>query len=263
GGCQWQMLPYHKQIEYKQQQVIDNLQRIGKIALPAVETIAGAPQDRFYRNKLEYTFSTREYSPVPPPRRNRDASGAWEPAPVQPPDNVLGFHARGFFDKIVNIEKCWLQEDLTNQLRNSIRAFAHANNFSFYDFREHRGMLRNLQVRLCTTGEVMINLVLGGDNEKRRKEILECIDSEFPQLTTIVYTINLKNNDSIFDLEPVIYKGKGYVVEKLEEFRFKIGPKSFFQTNTKQAETRYSITREFAELDGTQVVYDLYCGTGS
>ncbi|MBA2746500.1 MAG: 23S rRNA (uracil(1939)-C(5))-methyltransferase RlmD [Flavisolibacter sp.] len=263
GGCQWQMLPYQKQLQYKQQQVLDNLTRIGKIDLPQMEPIAGAPQDRFYRNKLEYTFSTKEYTAVAPPRKIRTEEGLTIMPEKPPPANVLGFHARGFFDKIVNIEKCWLQEDLTNHLRNSIREFALANHFSFYDFREHRGMLRNLQVRLCTTGEVMVNLVLGEDHEKRRNRILEFIDQQFPELTTLLYTINLKKNDSLFDLDPIVYKGKGFVIEQLEDFRFKIGPKSFFQTNTKQAEKLYSITREYAELDGSQVVYDLYCGTGS
>jgi 23S rRNA (uracil1939-C5)-methyltransferase len=264
GGCQWQMLPYAKQLEYKQQQVWDNLSRIGKIALPEMLPIAGAPEDRFYRNKLEYTFSTKEYTADAPPPRAMSKPG--EPPIIktrQPPSNVLGFHARGFFDKIVNIEKCWLQEDLTNQIRNSVRQFAYDNNFSFYDFREHQGMLRNLQVRICTTGEVMVNLVLGEDHEKRRNRILDFIASSFPAITTLLYTINLKWNDSIFDLEPRVYKGKGYVIEQLENFRFKIGPKSFFQTNTRQAEQLYRITRDFAELDGSQVVYDLYCGTGS
>jgi 23S rRNA (uracil1939-C5)-methyltransferase len=264
GGCQWQMLPYAKQLEYKQQQVWDNLTRIGKIPLPAMLPIAGAPEDRFYRNKLEYTFSTKEYTADAPPPREKSKPG--EPPIIkvrQPPSNVLGFHARGFFDKIVNIEKCWLQDDLTNQIRNAVRQFAWENNFSFYDFREHQGMLRNLQVRICTTGEVMVNLVFGEDHEKRRNRILEFITTTFPGITTLLYTINLKWNDSIFDLEPQVYMGKGHVIEQLDHFRFKIGPKSFFQTNTKQAENLYRITREFAELDGSQVVYDLYCGTGS
>jgi 23S rRNA (uracil1939-C5)-methyltransferase len=264
GGCQWQMLPYHKQLEYKQQQVLDNLTRIGKVALPEMLPIAGADRDKFYRNKLEYTFSTKEYTADAPPPRQKSLPGEMPVVrQIAPPANVLGFHARGFFDKIVNIEKCWLQEDLTNQLRNSIRRFAHENGFSFYDFREHQGMLRNLQVRLCNSGEVMVNLVLGENNEKRRNKILEFIDRSFPQLTTLLYTINLKWNDSLHDQEPVVYKGKGFVVENLEEFSFKIGPKSFFQTNTSQAEKLYRITRDFAELNGSQVVYDLYCGTGS
>jgi 23S rRNA (uracil1939-C5)-methyltransferase len=254
GGCQWQMLPYDKQLAYKQQQVFDNLSRIGKIALPGMLPIAGAVEDRFYRNKLEYTFSTKEFLP----------NGSFDKMDKDKNfRKVLGFHAKGFFDKIVHIEKCWLQPEPTNQLRNAIYAFAINLGYSFYDYREHKGLLRNLQVRICTTGEVMVNLIFGEDNEKKRNALLEFIVEQFPSVTSLLYTINLKKNDSLQDLEPVTYSGKGYVIEKLEEFQFKIGPKSFFQTNTKQAEQLYRITREFAELDGSQVLYDLYCGTGS
>lgn len=254
GGCQWQMLPYSKQLEYKHQQVFDNLSRIGKVALPDFQPILGAGEDKFYRNKLEYTFSTKEYLPAGSfDREDKERSIR----------NVLGFHAKGFFDKVVDIQKCWLQHEPTNEIRNSIRDYALAKNFSFYDIREHRGMLRTMQVRLCTTGELMVNMVFGEDKEKPRKELLDFIMERFPQITTLLYTINLKKNDSLFDLEPIVYHGKGYVIETLEDFQFKIGPKSFFQTNTKQAEQLYRITREFAELDGSQTVYDLYCGTGS
>ena len=254
GGCQWQNLPYAKQLQYKQQQVFDNLTRIGKIQLPPFLPIIGAEEDKFYRNKLEYTFSTKEYLP----------EGSFDKTDKEKSlNNVLGFHARGFFDKIVNIEKCWLQPEPNNNLRNALRRFACEKGYSFYDYREHKGLLRNLQFRICTTGEVMVNVVFGEDDEESRNEILQFIDQNFPGITTLLYTVNLKWNDSIFDLEPVAYKGKGYVVEQLEEFRFKIGPKSFFQTNTRQGERLYQVTREFAELDGSQVLYDLYCGTGS
>jgi 23S rRNA (uracil1939-C5)-methyltransferase len=254
GGCQWQMLPYEKQLQYKHQQVYDNLTRIGKVALPPFLPILGAEADKFYRNKLEYTFSTKEYLPEGSFDRN-DKEKSFNP--------VLGFHARGFFDKIVNIETCWLQPEPTNSLRNALRQFAHEKGYRFYDYREHKGLLRNLQLRICTTGEVMVNLVFGEDDKKAREEMLQFIHTSFPGITTLLYTVNTKMNDSIFDLEPVVYKGKGYVVEQLEDFRFKIGPKSFFQTNTKQGERLYQITREFAELDGSQILYDLYCGTGS
>jgi 23S rRNA (uracil1939-C5)-methyltransferase len=254
GGCQWQMLPYQKQLQYKHQQVLDNLTRIGKISLPEFLPIVGADEDKFYRNKLEYTFSTKEYLP----------DGSFDKADRERSfRNVLGFHAKGFFDKIVNIEKCWLQTEPTNELRNAIRAFAWEQGYSFYDFREHKGLLRNLQMRICTTGEVMVNVVFGEDNEKKRKALLQFIDQQFSQITTLLYTVNLKWNDSLHDQEPIVYKGKGYVIERLEEFSFKIGPKSFFQTNTKQGEKLYQITRDFAELNGSQVLYDLYCGTGS
>jgi len=254
GGCQWQMLPYQKQLQYKQQQVIDNLTRIGKIELPDALPIAGAGEDKFYRNKLEYTFSTKEYIP----------NGKFDKADKEKSlRNVLGFHAKGFFDKVVNIEKCWLQPQPNNEIRNGLREFAWQKKMSFYDYREHKGFLRNLQLRICTTGEVMVNVVFGQDDEEKRVEVLDFLKQQFPQITTLVYTINLKKNDSLSDLEPVSYFGKGYVIERLEDFRFKIGPKSFFQTNTKQAEKLYQITRAFAGLDGSQTLYDLYCGTGS
>lgn len=276
GGCQWQMLPYKKQLQYKHQQVYDNLTRIGKVQLPPFFPIVGAEEDKFYRNKLEYTFSTKEFTAAPPLKEGlvpdpspeeREARAQSLASPVlgggRGVAGVLGFHARGFFDKVVQIEKCWLQPEPTNALRNALRQFACEKGYSFYDYREHRGLLRNLQVRVCTTGEVMVNIVFGEDDQEVRDEILQFVDKTFPEITTILYTINLKMNDSIFDLDPVVYKGKGYVVEQLEDFSFKIGPKSFFQTNTKQGEKLYRVTRDFAELDGSQVLYDLYCGTGS
>jgi 23S rRNA (uracil1939-C5)-methyltransferase len=254
GGCQWQMLPYEKQLVYKQQQVFDNLTRIGKIPLPEMMPIAGASKDRFYRNKLEYTFSTKEYLPAGSFDKTDRDRGL---------NDVLGFHARGFFDKVVHIQKCWLQPEPNNALRNSIRQFALENGLSFYDYREHRGFLRNLQFRICTTGEVMVNVIFGEDDLKKREALMDFIRISFPGITSLVYTVNTKKNDSIFDLEPVTYQGPGFVMEQLEDFRFKIGPKSFFQTNTLQAEALYRITRDFAELSGTEILYDLYCGTGS
>ena len=283
GGCQWQMLPYEKQLAYKQKQVYDNLTRIGKIDLPAFSPIIGAPEDKFYRNKLEYSFSTKEYFPAPPTPQRGDLASAqpllsretsyagnyhnFETDLQQTPGIVhrgaLGFHPKGFFDKIVDIKKCWLQIDLTNAIRNAIRRYAFEENISFYDIRGHRGILRTMQVRICTTGEVMVNIVFGDDDEKKRMALLQYLKELFPQITTLLFTINPKKNDSMHDLEPQVYWGKGYVLEQLEELRFKIGPKSFFQTNTKQAERLYKVTRSFAELDGNQTLYDLYCGTGS
>jgi 23S rRNA (uracil1939-C5)-methyltransferase len=251
GGCQWQMLPYDKQLQYKHQQVFDNLTRIGKVQLPEFLPILGASADKFYRNKLEYTFSTKEFTPDRLTPTDGDRPG------------VLGFHARGFFDKVVQVEKCWLQPEPTNEIRNSIRSFALENQYSFYNYREHVGLLRNLLIRICTTGEVMVNIIFGEDDPVKRKRLLEFTQERFPSITTLLYTINLKKNDSLSDLEPVVYAGPGYVVEQLGHFRFKIGPKSFFQTNSRQGEKLYEVTRDFAELDGSQVVYDLYCGTGS
>ncbi|MBD0331757.1 MAG: 23S rRNA (uracil(1939)-C(5))-methyltransferase RlmD [Chitinophagaceae bacterium] len=251
GGCKWQMLPYERQLTYKQQQVYETLKRIGKIKLPDLLPIAGAEETKFYRNKLEYTFSTKEFTPQPPTGLPLEQKG------------VLGFHPQGFFDKVVDIDKCWLQPEPTNTLRNIIRTFAQRNNFSFYNQREHRGLLRTMQVRICTTGEIMVNIVFGENDKQKQEQLLSFIKREFPQITALLYTINSKWNDSLNDLEPVTYSGNGYVIERLEDFEFKIGPKSFFQTNTKQAERLYRITREFAELNGSSIVYDLYCGTGS
>jgi 23S rRNA (uracil1939-C5)-methyltransferase len=255
GGCQWQMLPYEKQLHYKQQQVHDVLKRIGKIPLPELQPIAGAANDRFYRNKLEYTFSTKEFTPAKPAATGDALQDGFTGA--------AGFHAKGFFDKVVQIEKCWLQAEPTNAIRNFIRAYAAENGLSFYDIRRHTGLLRTMQVRLCRTGQTMVNIVLGEENEPARSKLFQNLMARFPEVTTWLYTINLKWNDAMHDLEPVVVSGNGYVVETLEDFSFKIGPKSFFQTNTEQAETLYRITRDFAELNGQQVVYDLYCGTGS
>jgi 23S rRNA (uracil1939-C5)-methyltransferase len=258
GGCQWQMLPYPLQLKYKQQQVVDNLTRIGKVFLPEIMPIIGSKEDRYYRNKLEYTFSTKEYIP----RGEFEASRFKDNIDITD-QNALGFHAKGFFDKIVNIKKCWLQPEPTNDLRNSIREFVIKKGFTFYDFRNHTGFLRNLQVRICTTGEVMVNIVVAENDLKRINELMEFVQLSFPKISTLLYTINLKKNDSLQDQQPITWSGNGYVIEKLEDFKFIIGPKSFFQTNTRQAEQLYSITREFAELNGTETVYDLYCGTGS
>lgn len=283
GGCQWQMLPYEKQLQYKQRQVRDNLQRIGKVALPEIMPILGANDTKYYRNKLEYTFGTTEFtkekpSKISPKEGLRDNQSQLigdpgiedkdkfsESMEVSPSGGFrgAGFHAKGFFDKIVDIETCYLQAEPTNKLRLAVKKFAKDNDYSFYDIRRHTGFLRNMQVRLCTTGELMVNLVLGEDDKKKRTALLEHVMRQFPSITTLVYTINTKKNDSLHGLEPVVYHGKGFVIERMEDFQFKIGPKSFFQTNTKQGEQLYKVTRDFADLTGNEIVYDLYCGTGS
>jgi 23S rRNA (uracil1939-C5)-methyltransferase len=251
GGCQWQMLPYEKQLHYKQKQVEETLKRIGKVILPEIQPIAGADETKYYRNKIEYTFGTKEFIKEKPA------------IPSSGRSRVAGFHAKGFFDKIVDIEKCYLQAEPTNALRWAVKNFAMQHDFEFYDIKNHSGFLRTMQVRICTTGEVMVNLVFGKNEEEKIKLLLDHVMEKFSSLTTLLYTINAKHNDSLHDLEPVIYHGKGYVTERIEDFQFKIGPKSFFQTNTKQAEKLYSITRDFAELTGKETLYDLYCGTGS
>ncbi|KAA2245123.1 23S rRNA (uracil(1939)-C(5))-methyltransferase RlmD [Chitinophaga agrisoli] len=253
GGCKWQMLPYSLQLEYKQQQVVDNLQRIGHLELPAMSPILGSKYSTQYRNKLEFTFSNRAYL--------TDAEIAEDG--VIPQRNALGFHVPKLFDKVLDIHTCHLQQEPVNQIRNTVKAYALEHDLPFYDIRAQQGWLRNLVVRICTTGEVMVNLVIHYEDEPARKALLDHLLATVPGITTIVYTINPKKNDSIFDLEPRIYFGKGYVEEKLEDFVFKIGPKSFFQTNTYQGVTLYQVTRDFAGLTGTEIVYDLYCGTGS
>ena len=253
GGCRWQLLPYPRQLQYKQQQVEDTLRRIGKIALPAIRPILGAPESVHYRNKMEYTFSSRRF--LLPDELHDPAVSAEQ--------RVAGFHAKGLFDKVVDIDICHLQEEPTNRLRKTVRDFGLREDLPFYDIRLHTGWLRNLQLRICTTGEIMANLVLGYEEKALTSRLADELLQQFPELTTLLCTINPKWNDSITDLEPRILFGKGYVIEKLEDFQFKIGPKSFFQTNTRQGERLYQVTREFAELSGKETVYDLYCGTGS
>ncbi len=253
GGCQWQMLPYQKQLLYKQKQVEETLKRIGKTELPELLPIIGAEEVNFYRNKLEYTFSNKRFL----------LENELKDSNITSEQNVAGFHAKGIFDKIIDIENCYLQQEPSNGIRIAVKDFAKANNYSFYDIKNHHGFMRTLQLRICTTGEVMVNIVFGHDDEEKRNRLLEFVLKKFPGITTLIYTINQKWNDSLNDLEQLTYYGKGYVIEKMEDFQFKIGPKSFFQTNTKQAEKLYHVTREFAELTGNEIVYDLYCGTGS
>lgn len=258
GGCQWQMLPYEKQLMYKQKQVSDHLSRIGRIALPPVFPIMGAAETRGYRNKMEYTFATRKFIPDAAFRKMKEEGIS--------PDNqpgAAGFHIRGFFDRVVEIDTCYLQEEPTNLIRKAVAAFGVARVLPFYDIKQQRGWLRNLFIRNTRLGELMVNLVLGYEDAANRTALLDGLLQQFPEITTLLYTINTKRNDSLYDLDPQVYSGPGFIMEKLENFQFKISPKSFFQTNSKQAEQLYRVTRDFAELDGTQVVYDLYCGTGS
>ncbi|HWB27958.1 MAG TPA: 23S rRNA (uracil(1939)-C(5))-methyltransferase RlmD [Chitinophagaceae bacterium] len=259
GGCQWQMLPYEQQLVFKQKQVADNLQRIGKIPLPAIMPIIGCNETTGYRNKMEYTFSNKRFIPAEEFRRMLQEENGQQPLH----QGFAGFHAKGVFDKVVEIDICHLQNEPTNQIRKAIAAFALQNNVQFYDARLHTGWLRNVLIRMSTTGELMVNIVLGYEDEDLRNKLLEEILRQFTGITTLLYTINTKKNDSYFDLEPQVYFGKGYILDKLEDFIFKISPKSFFQTNTRQAEKLYQVARDFAGLTGEQVLYDLYCGTGS
>lgn len=260
GGCKWQMLPYEKQLEFKSQEVEQQMKRIGKVTIPEMQPIAGAKETKYYRNKLEFTFSSKKYF-------TDEEIGALD-MPDEGPRGLpalpaLGFHVPGSFDKVIDVDECFLQAEPSNAIRNGIRAYALRQGYSFYDIRNHKGMLRNLMVRLCTTGDLMLNLVFGEDDEKARVDMMEYIKSSFHAVTALYYTINRKFNDSLGDQHPVLYHGNAFVVEQLGGLKFKVGPKSFFQTNSTQAEQLYGITKAFAELKGTEIVYDLYCGTGS
>jgi 23S rRNA (uracil1939-C5)-methyltransferase len=252
GGCKWQSLPYEQQLHYKQREVEQNLLRLSKVPLPPMQPIIGSAKNRFYRNKLEYTFSHKRFL-LP------EELGQEPPVEIGP---ALGLHAPGWFDKVLDVEECFLMEEPVNAIRNEVRRFALEKGYPFYDIRNHTGWLRNLIIRNSTLGELMVNLVIAYDDPEK-EVILNFIRDSFPQITTLLYTINTKWNDTIFDRPVFTYAGSGYITEQLEDFKFKIGPKSFFQTNTGQGETLYKVTRELAELDGSQVLYDLYCGTGS
>ena len=262
---------------------------IGKVELPQVMPIIGGEDTVHYRNKLEFTFSNKRYllreemasqntegkAPPPPEGGLSDSADLLktfefaESSKAPPLEGfgeavgALGFHVPRIFDKVIDIEECYLMDDVNNAIRNTIRSFAIENNFSFYDIKEHTGWLRNIIIRYCTTGELLVNICLNYDVENDRKKLFDHLLIAVPSITTLVYTINPKWNDSIYDLTPQVYHGKGFVIEKLEDFQFKISPKSFFQTNTRQAEKLYAVTRDFAGLTGNEVLYDLYCGTGS
>ena len=253
GGCKWQMLPYEKQLVYKQQEAAQNLKRIGKIELPEILPIVGGADTIHYRNKLDFTFSNKRYLTSEEIKAHGEV--------VQ--QNALGFHVPRIFDKIIDIETCYLMDEVNNAIRNTTRDFARENKYTFYDIKQHTGWLRNIIIRYCNTGELMVNICLGYEDEIETKKLLDNLLQKVPAITSLLYTINTKWNDTIYNLSPQAYFGKGFVIEQLEEFKFKIGPKSFFQTNTRQAEKLYSITRDFAQLTGNEIVYDLYCGTGS
>ena len=253
GGCKWQMLPYEKQLQYKQQEAEQNLKRIGKVDLPGIMPIIGSDDTTHYRNKLEFTFSNKRFL-------TSDEIGS---ADVVAQQDALGFHVPRIFDKVIDIFECFLMDDVNNKIRNTIRDFAKQQEFAFYDIKEHTGWLRNIIVRFCSTGELMVNICINHEDETNRILLLDHLLKEVPSITTLLYTINPKWNDSIYDQDPQVYYGKGYITEKLEDFEFIISPKSFFQTNTKQAEKLYAVARDFAALTGNEIVYDLYCGTGS
>ena len=254
GGCKWQMLPYEKQLEYKEQEVRDVFQRIGKLKNITVLPILGSEKSVHYRNKLEFTFSNKKYL------TGNELKDLGED---QWPGGALGYHVPRLYDKILEIKECWLMDDVNNRIRNGMRKFSEKNNYSYYDIKEHSGFLRNIIIRNCTTGELMVNLVFGYEDKEKREAICNYLLQIVPDISTLIYTINPKWNDSLNELTPQTFYGKGYVTERLGDFTFKISPKSFFQTNTKQAEVLYNVAKDFSELTDNEIVYDLYCGTGS
>jgi 23S rRNA (uracil1939-C5)-methyltransferase len=253
GGCKWQHIMYEKQLYYKEKQVIDNLQRIGKITLPNISPILGATHTTFYRNKLEFTFSNKRWM---------TASELQSDEKFEDKD-ALGFHIPNLFDKVLDIKTCWLQSDISNRIRNTIKEYAITHQMPFFDLRNQEGWLRNMIIRTTSTGELMVIMVFYYEEIERRQELLKFVVNEFPQITSLVYIINEKANDSITDQQVYLFHGRDYIIEQMESLRFKIGPKSFYQTNSTQAYELYKIVREFAELSGNELVYDLYTGTGT
>lgn len=256
GGCKWQCLSYEEQLKYKQKQVFDNLTRIGKVELPEFRPILGSEKTRFYRNKLEFTFSNKRWLTEEEVKQDVKYDQM----------NAVGFHIPGAFDKVLAIDKCWLQDDISNQIRNAVRDYAYAHNFPFFNLRTQEGLLRNIMIRTSSTGELMVVLQCKvTDDEGRRKmeEILQFMADSFPQITSLMYVINNKCNDTIGDLDVEVFKGNDHIFEEMEGLRFKVGPKSFYQTNSEQAYNLYKVAREFAGLTGNELVYDLYTGTGT
>ena len=251
GGCKWQELAYANQLIYKQKQVHDNFQRLGKFPFPEIQSIIPSEQTTFYRNKLEFTFSNKRW--LTKEEFENDS----------PQEEALGFHVPGRFDKIVNIDKCHLQSDISNEIRNEIRRFSIENKLSFFDLREQEGLLRNLIIRSASTHELMVIVVFHENDPQATELLLEHLQHKFPMISSLMYVINPKKNDTISDLEVKLYSGKDHLVEKMEDIEFHVSPKSFFQTNTNQALTLYQIARKFADLSPDDTVYDLYTGTGT
>ena len=267
GGCKWQNLPYEEQLKFKQQQVFDQLTRIGKIPLPDFRPILGSVKTQEYRNKLDYGCANKRYltkdeiQTLP-----NDESQSLKDVPA------IGFHITGAFDKILPIEKCWLMDDLHNQIRNEIRDYAVAHDISFFDLRAQTGLLRDVIIRNSNTGEWMVIIQFHYDrssqetedrSQEQAKGLLQYISDKFPQISSLLYLDNQKCNDTIGDQDILVFKGNDHIYELMEDLRFKVGPKSFYQTNTEQAYHLYCVAREFAGLTGEEMVYDLYTGTGT
>lgn len=253
GGCKWQNLPYEEQLRFKTEQVRDQLTRIGKIELPEIRPCLPSRQTQFYRNKLEFTFADRRWL-----TQEEVASGAAIEA-----EPAVGFHIPGMFDKVLDIRRCWLQNDPSNDIRLEAKRFCLERGYTFHNARSHEGFMRNMIVRTASTGEVMVIVVVGSDDRVRIAALLDRLSERFPAITSLFYVVNEKLNDSVGDLEPVCYRGKDHIVEQMEGLQFKVGPKSFYQTNSEQAYELYKVARDFAGLQPHETLYDLYTGTGT
>ena len=254
GGCKWQVLPYSEQIKYKQKQAEDNLKRIGKIELPEISPILGSAKTEFYRNKLEFTFSNKRWLTNDEVRQDVKYDQM----------NAVGFHIPGAFDKVLAIEKCWLQDDISNQIRLAVKEYCLSHEgYPFYDLRNQEGFMRTLMIRTASTGDLMVVVVFYHEDKEKREALLSYIADKFPQITSLLYVINEKCNDTITDQEVLVFKGKDHIIEEMEGLKFKVGPKSFYQTNSEQAYNLYKVARSFAQLTGNELVYDLYTGTGT
>ncbi|GAB3649204.1 23S rRNA (uracil(1939)-C(5))-methyltransferase RlmD [Echinicola sediminis] len=252
GGCKWQHINYELQLSYKRQQVVDQFSRIAKVPIPEVMPIIGSAETQYYRNKLDFTFSNNRWLT----REQIDSGEEFE-------RNALGFHIPKRFDKIVDIEHCYLQGGISNDVRNELRKFALENNITFFDMIQQVGLLRNLIIRSSSTGETMVIVQFGEDNPDDIQKVMEFLANKFPEITSLLYIINLKKNETFHDQEIHTFSGRDYIIEKMEDLEFRVGPKSFYQTNSDQAYELYKVTREFAGLAGDEVVYDLYTGTGT
>ena len=254
GGCKWQHLPYEEQLKYKQKQVVDNLTRIGKVPLGEVLPILGSARTQFYRNKLEFTFSNKKWLTEEQVQSGETFDDM----------NAVGFHIPGMFDKVLDIRKCWLQDDVSNRIRQCIREYCLSHEgYPFFDLRNQEGFIRTLMIRTASTGDLMVVVVFYHEDRERREALLQHVAEQFPEITSLLYVINGKCNDTITDQEVCLFRGKDHIIEEMEGLQFKVGPKSFYQTNSEQAYTLYKVAREFAGLTGDELVYDLYTGTGT
>jgi 23S rRNA (uracil1939-C5)-methyltransferase len=253
GGCKWQNMKYDQQLFYKNNEVLNNLKRIGKIELPTFEPILGSEKQIFYRNKMEFGFSNQRWLTDEEVRSDADLGNR----------NALGFHIPKMWDKILDIQKCHLQEDPSNAIRNAIKEFAVEKELTFFNARNHEGLLRTLMIRTASTGEIMVLLQFFEENKAQREMLLDFIFEKFPEITSLQYVINSKANDTLYDQDIKLYKGRDYILEEMEGLHFSINAKSFYQTNSDQAYELYKVTRDFAGLTGNEIVYDLYTGTGT